>query len=68
MINTEEVPGGRAANSLAWAGVHNTFFWIDAGTGVCAVLMMQLLPANDDHALNTLVNFEQALYAALRAR
>ncbi|MGD9604282.1 MAG: serine hydrolase domain-containing protein [Gammaproteobacteria bacterium] len=64
-INTEDLPGGRAANSLAWAGVHNTFYWIDPTRNLTAVLMMQLLPANDPQVLGTLVGYEQALYAAL---
>jgi methyl acetate hydrolase len=28
-INTQPVEGGRAAGSMAWAGIYNTFFWID---------------------------------------
>ena len=64
VINTEDLPGCRAANSLAWAGVHNTFFWIDPTRQLTAVLMMQLLPANDPQVLGTLVGYEQALYAA----
>ncbi len=64
VINTEDIPGCRAANSLAWAGVHNTFFWIDPTRELCAVLMMQLLPANDPQVLRTLVGYEQGLYAS----
>ena len=64
VINTEDIPGCRAAHSLAWAGVHNTFFWIDPRSRLCAVLMMQLLPANDPQVLRTLVGYEQGLYAA----
>jgi len=64
IINTEDVPGMRAAGSLAWAGVHNTFFWIDPTRHITAVLMMQILPANDEQVLQTLVEFEQAVYAA----
>ena len=41
LINTEDVPGCRAANSLAWAGVHNTFFWIDPAEQLFAVFMSQ---------------------------
>jgi methyl acetate hydrolase len=63
LINTEDVDGARAAGSLAWAGVHNTFFWIDPARRVTAVLMMQILPANDPDVLETLVAFEQAVYA-----
>ena len=29
MLNTQAVPGGRSANSLAWAGMLNTFNWLD---------------------------------------
>jgi CubicO group peptidase (beta-lactamase class C family) len=47
-----------------WAGVHNTFFWIDINRRITAVVMMQILPAADPHVLETMVNFEQALYAA----
>jgi len=65
VINTEDIPGCRAANSLAWAGVHNTFFWIDPTRKLTAVLMMQLLPANDPQVLGTLVGYEQALYATI---
>ena len=64
VINTEDIPGCRAANSLAWAGVHNTFFWIDPTRQLTAVLMMQLLPANGPMVLGTLVSYEQALYAS----
>ena len=66
LINTEEAPTGRAAGSLAWAGIHNTFFWIDPTKRVAAVLMMQLLPANDEVVLTTLAGFEQAIYQGLR--
>ena len=65
VLNTEDIRGCRAANSLAWAGVHNTFFWIDPTRQLTAVLMMQLLPANDPQVLRTLVGYEQGLYAAL---
>lgn len=65
VINTEDIPGCRAANSLAWAGVHNTYYWIDPTRQITAVLMMQLLPANDPQVLNTLIGYEQALYASL---
>ena len=64
VINTEDIPGCRAANSLAWAGVHNTFFWIDPTRQLTAVLMMQLLPANDPQVLGTLIGYEQALYTS----
>jgi methyl acetate hydrolase len=65
MISTEAVPGGRAAGSLAWAGLGNTYFWIDPATGVAGVILMQLLPFADAKALAIFDRFERALYAAL---
>jgi len=64
MLNTEDVPGGRAKGSWTWAGVHNTFFWIDPTRRRTAVLMMQLLPANDPQVIDTLEKFERAVYAS----
>ncbi len=28
-INSKPVEGGRSGGSVAWAGIYNTFFWID---------------------------------------
>ncbi|HJS85287.1 MAG TPA: serine hydrolase domain-containing protein [Acetobacteraceae bacterium] len=66
LLNVEPLPTGRGAYSMAWAGVHNTFFWIDPERDVTAVLMMQLLPANDTAVLETLVRYEIALYQAVK--
>jgi hypothetical protein len=65
MISTEPVPGGRSAGSLAWAGLGNTYFWIDLHRGVAGVILMQLLPFADPKALALLDQFEKAVYAAL---
>ena len=65
MISTEPVPGGRSANSLAWAGLGNTYFWIDPRRGIAAVILMQLLPFADPKALSVLDGFEKAFYTAL---
>jgi CubicO group peptidase (beta-lactamase class C family) len=66
LINMAPVPGGRAAGSLTWAGVHNTFFWVDPVSRITAVLMMQLLPANDLAVLETLLGFEGMVYGTLQ--
>ena len=65
MISTEAVPGGRGPGSLAWAGLGNTYFWIDTARGVAGVILMQLIPFADPTALALLAGFEHALYAAL---
>jgi CubicO group peptidase (beta-lactamase class C family) len=65
MISTAAVPGGRAADSLAWAGLGNTYFWIDPRKGVAGVILMQLIPFADAKALAVFNQFEKALYSAL---
>ena len=65
MISTEAIPGGRGAGSLAWAGLGNTYFWIDPANGIAGVILMQLIPFADPKALALLDGFEKAVYAAL---
>jgi len=65
MISTAPAPGGRSPGSLAWAGLGNTYFWIDPANGVAGVILMQLLPFADAKALALFDSFEKAVYAAL---
>ena len=62
LINTKDVEGFRAAGSLTW-GESITLFWIDLKRRITAVAMMQILPRGDPHVLETMIAFEQALYA-----
>jgi methyl acetate hydrolase len=62
-INTKPIEGGRSQSSLAWAGIYNTFFWIDPPRKTCAVIMMQILPFSDDAAYSVVESFERAVYA-----
>ena len=64
MINTEAAPTGRSAGSLAWAGLANTYFWIDPSKRVTGVIMMQFLPFADPGALEAFAGFEKAVYQA----
>ena len=63
-INTKPVEGGRSGGSLAWAGIYNTFFWIDPPRKTCAVILMQILPFGDDEANSVVEHFERAVYAS----
>jgi len=62
MINTETAPTGRSAGSLAWAGLANTYFWIDPSKNIGGVILMQLLPFADAKALQTFADFESSVY------
>jgi CubicO group peptidase (beta-lactamase class C family) len=65
LINTQDVPGRRSAGSLAWAGVRNTYYWIDPVRCVGGVFMTQVLPFADPTTLRVFADFERAVYAAL---
>lgn len=68
LINTQPTPQGRAANSLAWAGLANTYYWIDPVQRVCGVFLTQILPFFDERAVRSFQRFEAAAYEALSVR
>jgi len=67
MINTQPGPNGRSANSLTWAGIYNTYYWLDPQKRVAGVIMMQILPFADHKAVKLYGEFESAVYDALKA-
>jgi CubicO group peptidase (beta-lactamase class C family) len=64
MINDEPAPTGRSAGSLAWAGLANTYYWIDQKKGVGGVYATQILPFADTKSLPLFHAFESAVYTA----
>lgn len=66
-INSKEIGNGRGANTMAWAGVFNTFFWIDREKKVCAVLLTHMSPFLDDGPRKLLEDFDRAVYASLKS-
>jgi methyl acetate hydrolase len=67
MLTLEPVPEGRSAGSLTWAGIYNTYYWIDPKTRIAAVFMTQVLPFADDRVLGVYRRFERGIYAAIKA-
>jgi methyl acetate hydrolase len=61
MINIDPVPGGRRAGSLTWAGLLNTYYWIDPTARIAGVIMMQILPFADRRALKAYRQFEHGI-------
>lgn len=66
MINLDPVADGRRAGSLTWAGLFNTYYWIDPTMHVAGVIMMQILPFADREALRAYRRFEHAVCHASR--
>lgn len=65
MRNEERLDGRRHAGSLSWAGLFNTYFWIDPTVGIAGVLMMQQAPFSSPEAMAVYDSFERAVYAGL---
>ena len=65
-INLEDAPTGRSAGSLSWAGLDNTFFWIDPIRGIGGVFLTQTLPFADADVLSVADAAEAAVYDGLR--
>ena len=62
VINSQTGHAGRAANSLAWAGLANCYYWVDPASRVAGVIMTQILPFADPKVLALLDSFETAVY------
>jgi CubicO group peptidase (beta-lactamase class C family) len=64
-INPMPGPNGRSAGSVAWAGLLNSYFWLDPVKRVAGAMFTQVLPFHDQRIVGLLGEFERKLYAGL---
>ena len=64
-INEEPLPTGRPAGGLMWAGLANSFYWIDMRNGLAGTYISQQFPFGDPRTFALFDSVEQACYAAL---
>jgi methyl acetate hydrolase len=62
MTNRERTPSGRSPGSLMWAGLANSFFWIDRSAGIGGYWATQILPFQDAVSYPAFVEFETTVY------
>jgi CubicO group peptidase (beta-lactamase class C family) len=67
VVNAQQGPNGRSAGTLTWAGLFNTYYWIDPQKHVTGVILTQILPFADHNAVKLYGEFESAVYDALKA-
>jgi methyl acetate hydrolase len=67
MLTPEPGPDGRSPGSVTWAGIFNTYYWLDPTSRVAGVVMTQILPFADPQVLGLLGGFERGIYAELGA-
>jgi methyl acetate hydrolase len=68
MVNDEDAPTGRPAGAIGWAGLANTFYWIDRKNRFGGYWATQILPFGDATSFTGYVDFESAAYAKHRER
>ena len=66
MVNEEPAPTGRPAGALSWAGLANLYYWIDRENGLAGFWATQILPFADAASVGGYLDFETAVYRALR--
>jgi methyl acetate hydrolase len=59
-------PSMRRPGSGNWAGIFNTFFWVDPKEELGVIVMMQMLPFYDAGAIETLQGVERRVYSNLK--
>src|SRR5712671_3963262 len=68
MLNLQPGPHGRSAMSGSWAGIFNSYYWLDPARRVAGVILAQFLPFADPAMLRLYGQFERGVYALLEAR
>ena len=62
LLSPEGTESGRGPGSASWAGLFNSYFWIDRENDLCAVFATQVLPFYDEEAVSVLKLFEAQVY------
>src|SRR5450830_286848 len=65
-INMQAGPHGRSAGSGSWAGLLNSYFWIDPVKRVTGAMFTQVLPFYDARVVNLWGQVEEGIYGGLR--
>jgi methyl acetate hydrolase len=61
-INEQPAATGRPAGTLMWAGLANSFYWIDRENGIGGAYLSQILPFGDAGSLDLFYEVEKAAY------
>jgi CubicO group peptidase (beta-lactamase class C family) len=63
LLHSEGIEGGRKAYSGSWAGLFNSYYWVDRESKTYGIFGTQILPFFDAASVDTLLKLEQAVYA-----
>ena len=60
LVESRPTATGRSTGSYGWAGIYNTYFWVDPAAGLAAVVLMQVSPFSTPACLEVCARFERA--------
>ena len=63
LLHPQGVPNGRSGNTGSWAGLFNSYYWVDRESGIYGIFATQVLPFYDSDSISTLLSFERAVYS-----
>ena len=63
LIHPQGIPNGRRSNTGSWAGLFNSYYWVDRESGIYGIFGTQILPFYDSATIATLAQFERAVYS-----
>jgi CubicO group peptidase (beta-lactamase class C family) len=63
MLNLDPGPNGRSAGTVSWAGLFNSYYWLDPARKITGVILTQILPFADPAAVGLYGQFERGVYA-----
>jgi methyl acetate hydrolase len=64
-INEAAGSTGRPPGTCMWAGLANSYYWLDRANGIGGAYMTQILPFADVKSLPLFEDFETAVYASM---
>ena len=64
-INESQAFTGRPAGTLMWAGLANSFFWIDRENGIGGAYLSQIFPFADEATMRLCFELESAVYRTM---
>jgi methyl acetate hydrolase len=67
MLNLEPGPHGRSAGTVSWAGLFNSYYWLDPTRCVTGVILTQILPFADPTVARLYGQFERGVYTLAEA-
>jgi CubicO group peptidase (beta-lactamase class C family) len=62
LVSSEPSPTGRSAGCLSWAGILNTYYWVDRARGIAGATFVQVRPFFDAVSLRLRDDFATAVY------